>query len=537
MQRYKLHLFGKHHNRVNQLPKLENDNFACLNLRQLPLSTSRFTSTAIIKIILILNVLMYLFGLWHRSPDIDDAWIGEPVYWMSKVGYAKSELMHGITSQEVRLLVHHKLFSLNGLVAVKLFGFSLYSLKAVSLVWLLVFCIIFYHYIRKKFGKDLALFILMLFTVNAFVFQYSFVFRPEIMVMTLGFISWIFLERHIKHIGLPKINALLAGLFAGLSASGHLNGLIFIGAGGLLLFWNRRWSGTFLFAMASLAGFALYFYDFSAEFGFKFWMMQIDNSPALFHSTVLPESLSFITKLLKEHLRFFHSPREIALSVLVIFILFSGFKLMYKVLKQEMRYLLLLAILLALLAVHTTGKYMLLYLPHLLIMAGLALQKLYLFRKKNYPVIGRLSSRQAWPWALFLGLIYLSVNIGWNVTTIIDKWDTDSNRELTFKFAPSDAAELKVVAPMYFIFNEIENYSRIQADLSFGDMEKAGLDISGPEFFDLMEDYDIDMLFLTPEYVERFGISHLPERTSDQSSITLLGESSGLTIYRFNSKK
>ncbi|MDY0343916.1 MAG: glycosyltransferase family 39 protein [Lentimicrobium sp.] len=501
------------------------------------MSPRHFSPAVIFKIILFLNACMFVFGLWHRAPDIDDAWIGEPVWWMYKVGYAKSELMHGVTSQEVRSLVHHKLFSLNGLVSVKLFGFSLYSLKAVSLVWFVVFCVVLYRYMLKKFNKDLALFVLMLFTINAFVFQYGFVFRPEIMVMTLGFISWIFLERTLKYSSKRHLAVLLSGLFAGLAASGHLNGMIFMGAGGLLLLWNKRWIGSLIFAAGSLAGFAVYFYDFTPEFGFNYWLMQINNSPALFHSKVLPKSFSFLAKLWREHLRFFHSPREIALSLMVIFVLVSGYKLLYKSLKQEMRYLMLLAILLALLAVHSTGKYLLLYMPHLLIIAGLALQQLYHFRKKNVPLIGRFSSRQAWPWGLALAIVYIGINVGWNIVTASDKWNSQINRELSLKFTGDEAAKMKVVAPMHFIFNEIKHYDRIQADLSFGDLEKTGIDISGAEFIDLLNFYEINRLYLTPEYETKFEINNLPPLGSGQEAVTRLGEFNGLSIYKYNGTK
>ncbi|GAB1405556.1 MAG: glycosyltransferase family 39 protein [Lentimicrobiaceae bacterium] len=486
---------------------------------------------------LIINVLWFIYSLWHRNPDIDDAWIGEMVWWMHKVGYAKSELMHGITSQEVRSLVHHKLFSLNGLASVKLFGFSLYSLKIVSLLWLVIFCLVLYRYLLKKFNQELALLVLMLFSINAFVFQFGFVFRPEIMVMTLGFISWIYLERSFEQTRKPYLFLMLSGLFAGLAASGHLNGLIFAGAGGILLLWNKRWVGSIAFGVSALVGFAVYFYDFTRDFGIDYWLMQVSSSPALFHSTVMPKSITFLAKLFREHLRLFHSPREIALSIMVILLIVGGYKVLYKTLKLQMRYLLLLAILLALIAVHTTGKYLLLYLPHMLIVSGLALQKIYTFRKKNLPLTGNINSRQAWPWSLALVIIYIVVNAGWNVKTATNKWNPNLNRELSLKFANGTIENIYVVAPMEFIFDEIKYYGRIQADLSFGDREKAGLDISGPEFIELLNLDGINRLYLTPEYEEKFEIHHLPLLPDGREAVTRLGEFNGLTIYKYNGAK
>ncbi len=50
-----------------------------------------------IKILLILIGLLFVFSLWNRMPDIDDAWIGEHAYWLSRNGYVKSDLMYGVT--------------------------------------------------------------------------------------------------------------------------------------------------------------------------------------------------------------------------------------------------------------------------------------------------------------------------------------------------------------------------------------------------------------------------------------------------------
>jgi SAM-dependent methyltransferase len=72
------------------------------------------------------------------------------------------------------------------------------TIKSVSLLWLCVFLIIFTRYVRRTIGKEAAWFALLITLYNSLIFQYSFVFRPEIMVMTLGFISYLFLEKAIN---------------------------------------------------------------------------------------------------------------------------------------------------------------------------------------------------------------------------------------------------------------------------------------------------------------------------------------------------
>ena len=141
--------------------------------------------------ILFLLIVLFLYSLYQRIPDIDDAWIGEYAYWLAEDGYVHSELMRGVNKQEVDFVVHHKLFNLNGALFIKLFDFSLYSLKAVSLVYFIVFIIMFYFYTHKwrrllsKSDFFLALIILFSFP---WTFKYAFLYRPEIMMMTFGFI-------------------------------------------------------------------------------------------------------------------------------------------------------------------------------------------------------------------------------------------------------------------------------------------------------------------------------------------------------------
>lgn len=93
----------------------------------------------LVKLLVVVNLLLYVYSLWQRQPDVDDAWIGEHAYWLVKNGFVKSDLMYGITSQEIRQIVHHKLFTLNGALFVKTFGFSLLTSRVSAWCGLLGF--------------------------------------------------------------------------------------------------------------------------------------------------------------------------------------------------------------------------------------------------------------------------------------------------------------------------------------------------------------------------------------------------------------
>ena len=92
---------------------IHNYNFNIFELMNL---LSIFFSKKILIPSLFLFTAVFLYSLWERIPDIDDAWIGEYAYWFAKDGYVHSELMRGINMQETNFVVHHKLFNLNGAI-------------------------------------------------------------------------------------------------------------------------------------------------------------------------------------------------------------------------------------------------------------------------------------------------------------------------------------------------------------------------------------------------------------------------------------
>ncbi len=64
----------------------------------------------------------------------DEAYIGEYTYFLVRDGYVHSDFFKGELRQEERFVVYHYLFVTVGSVFIKLFGFHLWTLRAVS--WL-----------------------------------------------------------------------------------------------------------------------------------------------------------------------------------------------------------------------------------------------------------------------------------------------------------------------------------------------------------------------------------------------------------------
>lgn len=483
-----------------------------------------------VKITLLLLTLLFAFSLWQRQPDIDDAWIGEHAYWMAEKGYVKSELMHGITKQHIRHIVHHKFFTLLGASFVGIFGFSLFTLKSVSLLGLIAFLWIFYLYQKKK-SSDGALWVgLLLLASNAFIFQYAFVYRPEMVVMMLGFVSFIALERSIKDSYSYKW-LIVSGLFAGLAAATHLNGLIYVSAGGLLLLIKRKPLQAIILGLAAIPTFAIYFYDFTREFGINYWIYQVKDAPALHNSGMLPDWLWLLEKPFREQMRFFHSPKEISLTVLFLFLLIAGFKKIRLQQKDLLIYLGMLILSLSSITVHSTSKYLMLYLPVMIVFMSRTFALLVFNDHQSFSMHTIHKNSRSY-WAIGLFVIYFFVQMFWNIDISVKKFNPQNNRRFTEKYFGKQSAKLNVLAPMNFIFNEITHYNRIQGDLGFADLQKTGMPMHGRYLLHYSDSIGLDYLIVTNEYKTKFGIDTLSEPQRNKSGFKTVEINSNFEILK-----
>lgn len=475
-----------------------------------------------IKPAFFLLLILYIFSLWQRIPDVDDGWIGEHAYWMAKLGYVKSELMHGITQQHVRHIIHHKLFTLNGAAFISLFGFSLYTLKFVSLCWAVVFFLIFFKYTERKSDKETAWIAMLVLLLNAFIFQYSFVYRPEIMVMTLGFISFICVEKYLDE---KKFVLLVpAGLMAGLAAAGHLNGLIYIGAGSLLLFWKKKPKAALWMGLFSAIGFSVYFYDFTRTYNLDYWIYQVKEAPSFIKSHVMPSSFDYFFKILREHLRFFHSPKEIILSLTLLFAIITNFRHL-KNKTVYLHYLILLILLLSIITAHSTSKYLLLYMPVITLVIMDAVKRLFNSNWQQH------YSKRLYTTGLVLLGGYTVIHLTYIIIISVSKYDTGKNAIITEKYFSHDSKELSILAPMDIIFNELPEYRRVQSDLSI--LELNGyMDVSAPVFFETTKKLDIQAIVLSNEFRKQFGLENYSGDDFLKEGFQVIGQEPGYLYLR-----
>lgn len=296
---------------------------------------------------------------YHRIVHIDDAWLGEQVYFLSQLGYVKSELWQGLLSYEKQLFVYHKGFISFGAFFSGLFGFGIYTLKSVSLVCLGLVSVLVYKYIHKNINPVAAIFSLCLLFSSHYVFEYSFVFRPELALMLVGFSQFLLIDSYLKNNKLSKL--LLCAVLGGFGVYIHLNALIFLVPVGLLLLINKKIPEAFIHGLLSLAVASLYFLDVGIT-NINTWMIQFNNDPA-----VVGIKLSLfdrLTNVLKEHQRWFSHHHNIAYSLLFFFCLIKYRAQQYK---NEIIFLAGAAISLSILSHGQTGKYLLLYYPFIIL--------------------------------------------------------------------------------------------------------------------------------------------------------------------------
>ncbi len=483
--------------------------------------------------VLFLLVLTYLASIPGRSPDIDDAWIGEHAYWLNEAGYVKSELMRGITDQEDYLIISHKLLVLHGAAFIELFGFSLYSLKSVSLIYFIIFLFIFYYYavrIRKILSFNEWLFSMILFFSFPWIFKYSFLFRPEIMIMTFAFTSFIFLENYLKKGRGSAVYLIPAGLVSGLAVATHLNGVVVTGAGFLLLLLNRKWTGSIIFGIFSVVTISIYFFDFNADYSFSWWYYQFSSNPALDSINGIPAYLQPLVNLLKEHQRFFHNPKIIIFSALLIVTLFVGGKRIWKDYPRLSLFTLLLFILTAMTAVHKSRQYMLVYFPFLVIM----ISKVFSWMHQRDISKFKVGSQKTISILLYaLIIIFIGGSAYYNFQLTLNKFNPVANEQITNKYLGQENLEgTNIIAPMTFIFNEIEDLGRIHGEVCYTELQKEDPGIYGSGFLKKANDFDIEFIYLTPYYRHQLGMDDYEEGKSLSGWTVETNDNSGIYLLR-----
>lgn len=468
---------------------------------------SVFFSKKILIPALLALLVLFIYSLWGRIPDIDDAWIGEYAYWFAEDGYVHSELMRGVNGQEINFVVHHKLFNLNGALFIKLFGFSLYSLKSVSLLYFIVFLLLFYFYTckwKKLFNKNDFLFSLVIIFSFPWIFKYSFLYRPEVMMMMFGFAGFILLEKFLDDNRRKYWQVVFSGMFFGLSMATHLNGIILITAGFILLVLNRKFKAGFVFGFGVLISFSIYFFDLTDIASLELWKHQFFDSPSLDSINANTIWAKPIINLLKEHMRYFHNLKIIAFSIFLISTLIVGFNYLRKNHTLLLQFAIIVAMITGVVAMHKSRQYLLLNFPYLVILIVLTIKAVY-DGKISVFKIG--TPNQIAGLLFILCIVFIGVSFYFNTHLAVQKFSPEQNRKIATTYTEGNESQMKIVSPMVFIFNEIENFKEIQGELCYVELQKMDSTVFGEGFLNCANDFGRDVIIITPYYQELLGIS------------------------------
>lgn len=467
------------------------------------------TNIKFLKIVFLLLVGLYVYGLWARDADIDDAWIGEHAYWLAEEGFVKSELMRGIVNSEEYLIIHHKLLTLHGALFIKLFGFSVYSLKFVSLLYFFVFLLLFYKYTvnwKGLFSKSDFLFSLIILISFPWIFKFSFIFRPETMLMTFGFISFMLLEQVVQTENKHYFKSLLAGLMGGLSIATHLNGIIVFGTGFIILLLYKKFKETIPFVAAGIVGLSLYFYDFTRDYNFAYWLSQFSANPAMDGAIIKGLLWLPISNFLNEYLRYFLNPTIFVFTFFSVLSLLVGAKFLYKKHRFLFIYTLVSILLMATLIFHKYQQYILIFLPLVVIIMVIVWKEMsngkITFKS---PFINKIIK----PLFIVAFVCYVCVSIFANIELAVKKFSIDKNRNIAKTYISEDPSKLNIIAPMAFIFNEIEFFNRIHGEICYVEFQKTDPTVSGNGFFKKARSFDISYIILTPFYRNLLGLKHM----------------------------
>jgi hypothetical protein len=480
-----------------------------------------FNSASRLKLIvwtlLVLGCLVFLSSIFTRGITLDDAYFAEQSYWFEKNGYVRSELFRGVLNWEERSFVYHKLHVWQGALLIKMVGWSPYLFKSLPILYLVIFIFLARLYFNSFITKDITVyyFFLFLLFVHTFISQYGFEFRPEIMIMTVGFASFFGIRAGLIHNRLSFI--FLAGIMAGAAALFHLNGLIFIIAGMGLLVFNKAYRPLLFFIIASALIFSLYFLELIPGENLSQYLYQFRNDPAINKDRL--DAFGWLIKVVTAPKRHFSHVYEASFTILFLFALILNWKEITKniELKQVLIYLLCLELTLSLISPGSKTMYLTYYIPYMLIVISSTL----------YLTLSRDRFRKTFFFLLFL---FAVTHIGhtYRLSSKMKHDMPDTHAVIVEKYGIN--RNHNILAPENFIFNEIHN-AKIQGFTSV--MLSPGVHVfsSLENLLDFADQHNKDYVIIEDDMLAKIG-NHRPRTGTAYSQYQLVGIEEGLYVFR-----
>lgn len=402
----------------------------------------------VIIALLLISISMALLSLIDRQIGTDDAWFAEQSYWFDKKGYVRSDLFDGLNNFGKEHLAYHRLHVWQGGFMIKLFGWSEYSFKAIMLAYFIVFLLTAYAFFKnnKIFTEQSQYFLFYTLAITHSITVFLlFTNRPEIMVMTFGFSSFSLLFYSINKQQITKV--ILSAVFAGLAVLTHLNGLIFVVAGAVLLLSKRNYRYFCYFAVTSFLVSCLYFMILHDMDDVRLYLQQMQYNPAL-----QKESFSLggmFIKLLNSYIPYFHKGSDGSYTLLFVLTFWWLRKRIFEneITRNIFIYFVSVAVTLAVISPGFKDLYLVYHAPYAFMLIAIL-----------YKDVFTLSSVKQRMFAVLLCLFFLTQ---WGETAILVNKKTPALSVLHETVSRSMGLERgdRIVAPITFVFNEIDKFN------------------------------------------------------------------------------
>lgn len=387
--------------------------------------------------------ILYLASFYNRYIQIDENFFAEQGYWLLNEGTVRIKSIPGVLGWDTKFYVYHKLLVWISSGITFLFGWSIFNLKAFTLLIFISFLIVLWLYIKKE-GTNLAWIAVFIFISIPYILIKSFEFRPEVLMMFFTFSSFICIDKYFKT---SKSNALLiAGFLAGIAFLVHLNAVIACVAGALTLVVKKDLKGAVIFSIAAIPICLIYFFPLLINNQMEPWFFELKNWPTHNFENQVTQGISGTLvhigdKLLNEQKRFFWDEKVMIVSVLFFLSLIFSARKLWAQYNTVFIYLIILILSMAVLGSHVAPRYLLMYLPFMVLIISLTYKNSGTLFRGFFFVLSA---------AQLIVLVNTEINILERSTSY-----GSASKELMSALSKTRTS---VLGPWELIFNEIENH-------------------------------------------------------------------------------
>lgn len=448
------------------------------------------------------------YSLWKRPIHVDDGWLAEHAFYLNQLGYVKSEALRGWLTVDQKLFVYHKLFAYVGAGWADFFGFGPYALKSLSLLFLgLSVFVLLKIYRNLSDVKTNGVMLVVLFLSFHHVLELGFTYRPEMMLTFFALVAFWGLSQYLQNHS--RFYLVMGAIASGAAIAGHLNGVIVVGAGVLTLWTYRRYAAGFWFGAIGAWGLLFYFVDVRSLVELQTLLHQFRNTREVSNEHF--GWFHYILNIILEQQRFLHSLPEIIYTVLIL----AFFALRKGMQEKKGRWPLVYAgymtLLLALIAHGKTAKYLLYCSPFF-----------FLWTVSVYEGLKGSKMKIAHGVMAF----YLVVSWGYDIQFMSRK---ESLYPDLLKVAEVLPANARVLADTHFFFASQGKF-RVQTRVNYDDaVERKQMTASGPDFFKMALDNEIEYVVLDHLELEKF---HITGPAYSSYVLMPLPFASKLTVYK-----